>query len=227
MNAIKRADRPGQGGQEGPLSSQQSRPDAGSSIAAKDVKALRDRTGAGMMDCKKALTEADGDVEKAIEVLRLRQGKKIQDLGERTATEGTVQAYIHAGAKVGVLIEVDCNTDFVATNDDFTGFARDIAMQIAATPTVAYVTREDVPAEAREAEARIYEQEAAEKPENVRERIVAGKLDAWYQTIVLLEQEMHNPKFEGKTVQQLRDELAAKTGENVVIRRFVRFAVGQ
>ncbi len=196
-------------------------------ISAKDVKALRDRTGAGMMDCKKALTEAAGDLEKAIEILRLRQGKKIQDLGERTATEGTVQAYIHAGAKVGVLIEVDCNTDFVATNEDFTGFARDVAMQIAATPTVGYVSREDVPAEQRDAEARIYEQEAAEKPENVRERIVAGKLDAWYQTIVLLEQEMHNPKFEGKTVQQLRDELAAKTGENVVIRRFVRFAVGQ
>jgi len=198
-----------------------------SEISAKDVKALRDRTGAGMMDCKKALTEAGGDVEKAIEILRLRQGKKIQDLGERTATEGTVQAYIHPGAKVGVLIEVDCNTDFVAANDDFTGFARDVAMQIAATPSVAYVSRDEVPAEARDAEARIHELQAADKPENVRERIVAGKLDSWYQTIVLLEQEMHNPKFEGKTVQQLRDELAAKTGENVVIRRFVRFAIGR
>jgi len=196
-------------------------------ISAKDVKALRDRTGAGMMDCKKALAESENDIEKAIEILRLKQGKKIQDLGERTATEGTIQAYIHAGAKVGVLIEVDCNTDFVATNDDFVGFARDVAMQIAATPTVAYVSREDVPSEARDAEARIYEQEAAEKPENVREKIVAGKLDAWYRTIVLLEQEMHNPKFEGKTVQQLRDELTVKTGENVVIRRFVRFAIGQ
>jgi elongation factor Ts len=196
-------------------------------VSAKDVKALRDRTGAGMMDCKKALTEAEGDVEKAIELLRLKQGKKIQDLGERTATEGTVQAYIHAGAKVGVLVEVDCNTDFVATNEDFVGFARDVAMQIAATPTVKYVSREDVPVEDRDAEARIYEQEAAEKPENVREKIVAGKLDAWYRTIVLLELQMHNPKFDGKTVQQLRDELTVKTGENVVIRRFVRFAVGQ
>jgi elongation factor Ts len=196
-------------------------------ISAKDVKALRDRTGAGMMDCKKALAEADNDIEKAIELLRLKQGKKIQDLGERTATEGTVQAYIHAGAKVGVLIEVDCNTDFVATNEDFVTFARDLAMQIAATPTVGYVSREDVPAQEREAEARIYEQEAAEKPENIREKIVAGKLDSWYQTIVLLELQMHNPKFEGKTVQQLRDELTVKTGENVVIRRFVRFAVGQ
>ena len=196
-------------------------------ISAKDVKALRDRTGAGMMDCKKALAEAEGNIEKAIELLRLKQGKKIQDLGERTASEGTIQSYIHAGAKVGVLIEVDCNTDFVATNEDFVAFARDVAMQIAASPTVAYVTREDVPAKAREAEARIYEQEAAEKPENVRAKIVEGKLDAWYRTIVLLEQEMHNPKFEGKTVQQLRDDLTVKTGENVVIRRFVRFAIGQ
>src|SRR6195256_2984931 len=140
-------------------------------ISAKDVKALRERTGAGMMDCKQALTEAAGDIEKAIEILRVRQGKKIQDLGERAATEGTVQAYIHAGAKVGVLIEVDCNTDFVASNDDFVEFARDVALQIAATPSVKYVSREDVPADLREAEERIYEQEAAEKPENVREKI--------------------------------------------------------
>ena len=196
-------------------------------ISARDVKALRERTGAGMMDCKRALAEAQGDVEKAIEILRVQQGKKVQDLGERTATEGSVQAYIHAGAKVGVLVEVDCNTDFVAKNDDFVSFARDVAMQIAATPSVRYVRREDVPALERDAEARIYEQEAASKPENVRERIVSGKLDAWLKTVVLLEQEMHNPKFESKTVQQLRDELTATTGENVVIRRFARFAVGQ
>ncbi len=196
-------------------------------ISAKDVKALRDRTGAGMMDAKKALTEAQGDAEKAIEILRVRQGKKIQDLGERAATEGTIQSYIHPGNKVGVLIEVDCNTDFVAKNEEFTGFAREVALQIAATPTVAYVSRDDVPQEARDAEARIYEQEAADKPENVREKIVAGKLDSWLATIVLLDQEMHNPKHEGKTVQQLRDERTATTGENVVIRRFARFAIGQ
>ena len=196
-------------------------------ISAAEVKALRDRTGAGMMDCKKALTEAGGDIEKAIEILRVKQGKKIQDLGERTATEGSVQSYIHAGGKVGVLIEVDCNTDFVASNEEFVSFARDVAMQVAATPSLKYVSREEVPADVRDAEARIYEQEAAEKPENVREKIVAGKLDAWLKTIVLLEQEMHNPKFEGKTVQQLRDELTATTGENIVIRRFARFAVGQ
>ena len=196
-------------------------------IAAKDVKALRERTGAGMMDCKKALADAGGDMDKAIELLRVKQGKKIQDLGERQATEGTVQSYIHAGARVGVLIEVDCNTDFVANNDDFVQFARDVALQIAATPTVKYVGRDDVPADECDAEARIYQQEAADKPENVREKIVSGKLDSWYETIVLMEQEMHNPRFDGKTVQQLRDELAATTGENVVIRRFVRFAVGQ
>jgi elongation factor Ts len=196
-------------------------------ISAQDVKALRERTGAGMMDCKKALSEAGGDIERAIEILRVKQGKKVQDLGERVATEGTVQAYVHAGAKVGVLIEVDCNTDFVATNEDFVRFARDVAMQIAATPTVSYVSREDVPADRRDAEARIYEQEAADKPENIRKKIVSGKLDSWLSSIVLLEQEMHNPKFEGKTVQRLRDELTATTGENVVIRRFTRFAVGQ
>jgi elongation factor Ts len=196
-------------------------------ISAKEVKALRERTGAGMMDCKKALAEAQGDVEKAIEILRLQQGKKIQDLGERTATEGTVQAYIHPGARVGVLIEVDSNTDFVANNEEVVGFARDVAMQIAASPSVRYVSRDDVPADAREAEERIYQQEAADKPENVRERIVAGKLDAWYETVVLAEQEMHHPKFEGKTVQQLRDELTAATGENIVIRRFARFGIGQ
>jgi len=196
-------------------------------ISAKDVKALRERTGAGMMDCKKALTEAAGDIEKAIEILRVKQGKKIQDLGERAATEGTVQAYVHAGSKVGVLIEVDCNTDFVAKNDDFVNFAREVAMQIAASPAVQYVSREDVPQDKRDAEARVYEQEAADKPENIREKIVTGKLDSWYSTVTLLEQEMHNPKFDGKTVQQLRDELTATTGENVVIRRFVRFAIGQ
>src|SRR4030088_1086023 len=125
-------------------------------ISAKDVKALRERTGAGMMDCKKALTEADGDIEKAIEILRVRQGKKIQDLGERAATEGTIQAYIHPGARVGVLIEVDCNTDFVANNEDFVNFARDVALQIAATPSVTYVSRDAVPQDVSDADARLF-----------------------------------------------------------------------
>jgi elongation factor Ts len=193
-------------------------------ISAKDVKALRDRTGAGMMDCKKALSEAEGDIEKAIELLRVRQGKKIQDLGERAATEGTIQSYVHAGSTVGVLIEVDCNTDFVAKNDDFVGFAREVAMQIAATPTVAYVTREEVPQERRDAESRIYEQEAADKPENIRPKIVEGKIAKRLEDVVLLKQK--HVRHDDQTIEQLRADISQKTGENVVIRRFARFEVG-
>jgi elongation factor Ts len=195
-------------------------------ISAKDVKALRDRTGAGMMDCKKALTESGGDVEKAIEILRVKQGKRVEDRGERVATEGTVQSYIHSNAKVGVLVEVDSETDFVARNPEFVEFARDVALHIAALGP-RYVSREDVPADEREAEARIYEQEAADKPENVRPRIVEGKLNSWYETIVLMDQKhVNEDKHGGKTIDQLRQEIASKTGENVVIRRFTRFAVG-
>jgi elongation factor Ts len=195
-------------------------------ISAKDVKALRDRTGAGMMDCKKALTESGGDVEKAIEILRVKQGKRVEDRGERVATEGTVQAYIHSNAKVGVLVEVDSETDFVARNPEFVEFARDVALHIAALGP-RYVSRDDVPGEERDAEARIYEQEAADKPENVRPRIVEGKLNSWYETIVLLDQtHVNEDKHGGKTIEQLRQEIASKTGENVVIRRFSRFAVG-
>ena len=196
-------------------------------ISAKDVKALRDRTGAGMMDCKKALTEAQGDVDKAIEILRLKQGKRVEDRGERVATEGTVQTYIHSNAKVGVLVEIDCETDFVARNDDFVGFARDIALHIAAA-SPKYVTRDEVPEAEVQAELHIYEQEAADKPENVRARIAEGKLNKWYEGVVLLDQpHVNGDKHDGKTIKQLRDEIAATTGENVVIRRFVRFAVGQ
>ena len=196
-------------------------------ISAKDVKALRDRTGAGMMDCKKALTEANGDVDKAIEVLRLKQGKRLEDRGERVATEGTIQTYIHSNAKVGVLVEVDCETDFVARNEDFVGFARDIALHIAAAAP-RYVTREEVPEEEVQAELRIYEQEASDKPENVRAKIAEGKLNKWYEGVVLLDQpHVNGDKYEGKTIKQLRDEIAATTGENVIIRRFVRFSVGQ
>ncbi len=196
-------------------------------ISAKDVKALRDRTGAGMMDCKKALTEAAGDVDKAIELLRLKQGKRLEDRGERVATEGTIQTYIHSNAKVGVLVEVDCETDFVARNEDFVSFARDIALHIAAAAP-RYVTREEVPEAEVQAELRIYEQEAADKPENVRAKIAEGKLNKWYETVVLLDQpHVNGDKYGGKSIKQLRDELAATTGENVIVRRFVRFAVGQ
>jgi len=198
------------------------------SITASDVKALREKTGAGMMDCKNALTEVDGDIDKAVELLRVKMGNKIGKLAGRDATEGTVQSYIHGGGKVGVLVEVDCNTDFVARNDDFIAFARDIAMHIAASPTAIYVTEDEVPAEAREAELRVYEQQAADKPENIRGKIAEGKLKKWLEEVVLLNQEhINGDKFEGKTIEQLRADLSAKTGENVVVRRFTRFAVGE
>jgi elongation factor Ts len=196
-------------------------------ISAKDVKALRDRTGAGMMDCKKALTESGGDVEKAIEILRVKQGKRIEDRGERQATEGTIQTYIHSNGKVGVLVEVDTETDFVARNDELVAFAKDIALHIAAAAPE-YVAEDEVDEERKQAELRIYEQEAADKPENVRGKIAEGKLRKWYETVVLLNQpHVNGDKYEGKTIGQLLDEVRAKTGENVQIRRFARFAVGQ
>jgi elongation factor Ts len=197
-------------------------------ISAKDVKALRERTGAGMMDCKKALTESGGDVDKAIEWLRVKGLSGAAKLAGREATEGTVQSYIHANGKVGVLVEVDCNTDFVARNEDFIAFAKDIALHVAAMPTTKYVSEDEIPEEAKQAELRVFEQQAADKPENVRPKIAEGKLRKWMEEVVLLNQEHVNPdKHDGKTIEQLRAELSAKTGENVVIRRFARFQVGQ
>jgi elongation factor Ts len=196
-------------------------------ISAKQVKELRDRTGAGMMDCKNALAETDGDVDKAVELLRVRLGDKALKMGGREATEGTVQSYIHGNGKVGVLVEVDCNTDFVARNDDFIAFAREVAMHIAASPTVRFVSEEDIPEEDKQAELRVFEQQATDKPENVRAKIAEGKLRKWMEDVVLLKQQHVNPdKHEGKTIEQLRAELSGTTGENVVIRRFARFAVG-
>jgi len=197
-------------------------------ISASSVKELRQKTGAGMMDCKTALQEADGDMDKAVEILRVRMGNKIGKLADRTATEGTVQSYIHANGKVGVLVEVDCNTDFVAKNDDFIAFARDVALHLAASPQTRWVTEDEVPAETRDAEARVFEQQAADKPENVRPRIVEGQIKKWLGDVVLLNQvHVNGDKYEGKTIEQLRGDLSAKTGENVVIRRFTRFAVGE
>jgi elongation factor Ts len=196
-------------------------------ITAAQVKELRDRTGAGMMDCKAALTETGGDLEKAVELLRVRLGDKALKVGGREATEGTIQSYIHGGGKVGVLLEVDCNTDFVARNEDFVAFARDVAMHIAASPTTQYVSEEDIPEEAKQAELRVFEQQAADKPENVRGKIAEGKLRKWMEEVVLLHQpHVNQDKYEGKTIEQLRVELSGTTGENVVIRRFARFAVG-
>jgi elongation factor Ts len=197
-------------------------------IKAADVKRLRERTSAGMMDCKAALTEAEGDFEKAEEILKVKLGSKLGKLAGREAGEGTVQSYIHANGKIGVLVEVDCNTDFVARNDDFITFAREVAMHVAAAPSVRWVSAEDVPSEAREAELRVFEQQAADKPESVRPKIAEGKLRKWLGEVVLLEQtHVNEDKHESKTIDQLRAELSAKTEENVVIRRFARFAVGE
>jgi elongation factor Ts len=196
-------------------------------ITAAQVKQLRDRTGAGMMDCKNALAETGGDIDKAVELLRVRLGDKALKMGGREATEGTVQSYIHGNGKVGVLVEVDCNTDFVARNDDFIAFAREVAMHIAASPTVRYVSEDEIPEADREAERRVFEQQAADKPENVRSKIAEGKLRKWADEVVLLRQQHVNPdKHDGKTIEELRAELSGTTGENVVIRRFARFAVG-
>jgi elongation factor Ts len=197
-------------------------------ISAKDVAALRQQTGAGMMDCKRALEEAGGDTEKAVEILRVKMGNKLGKLADREAAEGTVQSYIHANGKVGVLVEVDCNTDFVASNADFVAFARDVALHLAASPQTRFVSEEEVPEDVRAAEARVFEQQAADKPENVRPRIVEGQLKKWLGDVVLLNQAHVNAdKYEGKTIEQLRGDLSAKTGENVVIRRFARFSVGE
>jgi len=195
-------------------------------ISATDVKALRERTGAGMMDCKAALEEAGGEVDRAVDILRVKGQAAAAKRAGRAAGEGTVQSYIHANGKVGVLVEVDCETDFVATNEEFVGFAREIALHVAAAAPE-YVSEDDVPAQAREAELRIFEEQAADKPADVRPKIAEGKLRKWLEDVVLLNQvHVNTDKHEGKTIEQLRTEIAAKMEENVVIRRFARFAVG-
>jgi elongation factor Ts len=196
--------------------------------SAAEVKALREQTGAGMMDCKNALVEAEGDMDKAQEILRVKMGNKLGKLAGRETSEGTIQSYVHATGKVGVLVQVECNTDFVAKNEDFIAFAKDLALHIAASPQTKYVSEDDVPQEAKDAETRVFEQQVADKPENIRPKIVEGMLKKWYSEVVLLNQEHVNPdKHGGKTIEQLRGDLSAKTGENVVVKRFVRFAVGE
>ena len=196
-------------------------------VTAGDVKALRDRTGAGMMDCKAALQEASGDVEKAVEILRVRGQAQAAKRGGRQAGEGVVQSYLHATGKIGVLVEVDCETDFVAKNEDFQDFARDVALHIAAAAPL-YVSEEDVPDEERQRELRIFEEQAADKPENVRSKIADGRLRKWLQEIVLLNQEhVHTDKHGGQTIEDMRAATASKTGENIVIRRFARYQVGE
>jgi elongation factor Ts len=195
-------------------------------ITASDVKALRDQTGAAMMDCKNALVEADGDVDKALEALRIKGAASAAKRGDREASEGLIADYIHANGRIGVLVEINCETDFVARNDDFAAFAQDIALHIAAAAPE-YVTEEEVPQEAKDAEAKIFAEQAADKPENIREKIVEGKLNKWLEEIVLLKQTHVNPdKHDGQSIEEIRQAFAAKTGENVVIKRFARFQVG-
>jgi elongation factor Ts len=197
-----------------------------SAIAAKDVKALRDRTGAGVLACRDALTEAGGDLEQAVELLRARGEAQAAKRAGEEAREGVVQSYIHAGNRIGVLVEVNCQTDFVARNEKFVEFARDLALHIAAAAPIA-ITEEDVPAEERASEERIAVEQAADRPENVRERIVTGKVDKWLDEVVLLRQKHANEdKHGGQTIEELRAALSAETRENIVVRRFARFAVG-
>ena len=196
-------------------------------VSAKDVKALRDRTGAGMMDSKNALVEAEGDMDRAVELLRAKGQARAAKRGERAAGEGTVQSYIHHSGTIGALVEVDCETDFVARTDEFIGFARDVAQHVAAAAPE-YVSETDVPDEVRDSERRIALEQLANVPEDKREKALEGKVNARVAEIALLSQvHVNADKHESKTVEQLRAELAAKTGENIVIRRFQRFAVGE
>ncbi len=198
-------------------------------IKAADVKALRERTGAAMMDCKGALAEAEGDMDKAIEILRVKGQASAAKRAGRSTSEGTVASYIHANGKLGVLVEIQCETDFVARNDDFQEFAKDIALHIAAAAPQ-YVSADDIPEDAVAAERTVFEQKAAEegKPENVREKIVEGQLAKWRKEIALLDQvHVNAEKHDGKTIEELRAAAASGTGENIVIARFARFAVGE
>jgi elongation factor Ts len=197
-------------------------------ISAQDVKSLRERTGAGIMDAKAALQESGGDLDKAIEILRVKGQASAAKRGERAAAEGVVASYIHAGGKIGVLVEVDCETDFVARTDEFQAFAREVAMHVAASNPL-YISADDVDDEAKEAELRVLREQAASegKPEDVQEKIVEGRLKKWLEDVVLLDQKhVNEEKHESKTIGELRTELAASTGENIVIRRISRFQVG-
>ena len=195
-------------------------------IDAKVVKALREKTGAGMMDCKKALTEAEGNEEKAIDILREKGLAAAAKRSGRAANQGIVDSYIHLGGKIGVLVEVNCETDFVARNDEFREFVRNLCLQVAATnPT--YLNKEEVPEEILDKERQIIKAQALNegKPEKVIEKIVEGRLDKFYRENCLLEQEY--VKDEELTIKDLLTNLIAKIGENIVIRRYVRFEIGE
>ncbi len=194
-------------------------------ITSQMVKELRDKTNAGMMDCKKALGETEGDMEKAVDFLRQKGLAVAQKRAGRSTSEGVVQTYIHAGGKLGVMVEVNCETDFVAKTEDFQNFAKEIAMHVAAMNPIA-IKREDIPQDLVDREAEIYKQQAIDsgKPENIAEKMVTGKLDKYFADMSLLEQKfVKNPDL---NVQDLLNDLIAKMGENISIKRFTRFQVG-
>ncbi|WP_054949878.1 translation elongation factor Ts [Numidum massiliense] len=195
-------------------------------ISAAQVKELREKTGAGMMDCKRALQEADGNMDKASEILRKKGLAAADKKAGRVAAEGLVESYIHAGGKIGVLLEVNCETDFVAKTDDFKAFVRDVAMHIAAT-NPSYVRREEVPADVVDKERAFLREQALEegKPAHIVDKMIEGRLDKYFKDICLLEQPF--VKDSDKTVEQLVKEKIAKIGENISIRRFVRFELGE
>jgi elongation factor Ts len=196
------------------------------SITAADVKKLRDLTGAGMMDCKTALTEAEGNADRAQEILRARGLAAVSKRKLRTSSQGVVDAYIHAEGRIGVLVEVNTETDFVARTDEFRSLAHEIALQIAASDP-RWVDRDDVPEDIVASERKIAEEKAREqgRPESALEKIVEGSLHAYFKQVVLLEQPyVRDPS---RTVHQLVDEVAAKVGENVVVRRFTRYQLGE
>jgi len=195
-------------------------------VGANEVKELRARTGAGIMDCKNALKEAGGDIDKAIDFLRTKGLAKAAKKAGRIASQGLVSSYIHAGGKIGVLVEINCETDFVAKTDDFQQFVKDIAMHVAAS-SPQYIKREDVPGAIIEKEKKIYETQAREsgKPDKIIERIVSGKIDKFLSEICLLEQPFI--KDPDKTIQALLQETIARLGENMAIRRFVRYQLSE
>ena len=188
------------------------------------VKQLREKTNAGFMDCKRALTESGGDLEKAETILRTKGIASAGKKASRATKEGIVASYIHLQGKVGVLVEVNCETDFVARNENFRGFVKDITLHIAAAHPL-YVSREQVPSKIVEAERAIYEAQVRDKPANVLGKIVEGKLDKFYSTVCLLEQAfIKNPD---QTIKELLNAKIAELGENIVIRRFTRYLVGE
>jgi elongation factor Ts len=195
-------------------------------ITAEAVKALREKTGAGMMDCKKALQESNGDFNKAIEYLRKKGASIAQKRSDKSANQGVIEAYIHTGGRVGTMIELNCETDFVAKTDDFQRLAKDLAMQVAAM-NPRYVSRDDVEKSEIEREIEIYRTQAKNegKPEAIAEKIATGRLEKFYQEVCLLDQTFI--KDSGKTIQDLLNEATAKMGENIRIRRFQTFHLGE